>query len=231
MNLKFSLSKIIQALTYGIGALIVLHLLEHFCVFTLGHDYMMGLRGEFDLDGENNIPTLFSFGLFMFAVVLLLVIALDHGKKRSAFVRHWMGLAVVFGFLALDEVCSIHEGWVEPLRTTLKTSGFFYYIWQLPYVVFLGLAGIVYLSFFKVLSKQTRGWMIAAASLYLTGVGLMEFLGGWYTSVLGKQGDIIYMFLVAVEETLEMCGLAVFIYALLRYIQKEIGPINIELEN
>lgn len=101
-------------------------------VFGLGHDRLLGLIPLFNLDGQGNVPAVYS-ALLLLCSALLTVIAVASRKRAAWGVPHWFGLAVVFLFLAVDEALSLHERLTEPLRSALNTCGFFHYAWVVPY--------------------------------------------------------------------------------------------------
>ena len=97
-----------------------------------GHDYVLGFVPLFNLDGERNIPALFTALLLYLCSMLLGLIAYAQ-KKAGALYRYWLGLAFIFLFLALDEAAELHEMLIGPLRLMLDPSGFFYLAWVIPY--------------------------------------------------------------------------------------------------
>jgi hypothetical protein len=58
-----------------------------------------------------------------------------------------------------------------------------------------------------------------AGLMYVGGAVGMEVIGGKYDDIYGND-DMTYQMLTIVEETLEKLGLAVFLFALLRYLSR-----------
>jgi hypothetical protein len=57
----------------------------------------------------------------------------------------WLGLALAFVFLSLDEATQIHEFFIGYFRIDFGLSGYFYSAWIIPYgvaLVVLALVGI-----------------------------------------------------------------------------------------
>ena len=60
-------------------------------------------------------------------------------------------------------------------------------------------------------------WFVVAAIVYIAGVMGTELIAGWYVEIYGDN-NLTYSFLVALEESLEMTGVIVFVNALFDYI-------------
>jgi len=93
-------------------------------------------------------------------------------------------------------------------------------------VVMLGLA---YLRFVLNLPDATRRLVIAAGVIYVVGAIGFELPEGMYRTAVGANVTIAYGFLTVLEETFEMIGVVLFIYALLRFIERRWGGIRITL--
>ncbi len=68
----------------------------------------------FNFDSEMNIPTFYSSLALLLASMLLVVIVLNHKKQGTPYFR-WLGLAIIFLFLSIDETSCIHEGFSKPV--------------------------------------------------------------------------------------------------------------------
>jgi len=179
----------------------------------------------FNLDAESSIPTLCVVIEFMCCIVLLGIITTGKKKQRGQYL-YWLGITLVFAFLAIDEVICFHETISTPLRRALKTSGPFFYAWTIPYLVVLLFLGGIYLRFLLRLPARTRNLFICAAALFLTGAVVLEFFEGSYVPVHGRDA-FFNLFFITLEEALEMTGLAVFIYALSSYIAEEFNTLQL----
>jgi hypothetical protein len=71
--------------------------------------------------------------------------------------------------------------------------------------------------------------MIAAA-LYIGGAVGLELVGGRYAEMHGLK-NLTYSMIATAEETLEMAGVIVFIYALLRYIADNYIEVRFQIGN
>ena len=183
----------------------------------------------FSLFIETSIPTLFSTLNLLFSSILLWVIAKYTkvtGDKRR---YHWLFLSILFLFLALDEGAQIHE------TIGVSISSFFnfsvghplYYVWVIPYTALVLIVGLIYLKFLFTLPRGIRNGIIVAGMLFLIGaLGLeivesMEYKGVPSVAYAKKKMfDKVYI-IATVQELMEMVGISIFNYSLLKYIALE----------
>ncbi len=177
-----------------------------------------GIANLFYVGWEQNLPTLFSTMLLLLSALLFEVIAHAHRRAGGNYVRHWGVLSLVFLLLAFDEFGSVHEQATRRLRSLFDIQGGpFRYAWVIPAGAAVLLLGAVLLRFLRHLPRPTRRRLWLAAVLFLSGALGLELVEGAYSSIHGKL-NIVYVVMITVEETLEMLGLAVLVYALLAYI-------------
>ncbi|MDD3374154.1 MAG: hypothetical protein PHY73_00300 [Candidatus Omnitrophica bacterium] len=172
---------------------------------------------KFHLDHEQNIPTYFSSLILLFSAGLLGIIAALERKKKKANSSYWAWLAFIFLFFSLDETAVLHEEMIIPLREALCATGIFYFTWVIPGIIFILFFGILFLRFFLQLPRETKFLFKISAILYIGGALGCDLFGGWFSFSFGEK-NLIYFVITTIEETLEMTGVAVFIYALLRYL-------------
>jgi hypothetical protein len=105
-----------------------------------------------------------------------------------------------------------------PFRNALGAKGFLYFTWIIPFgvlvLIFIGLYG----KFVFSLPKKIKILFITAGSIFLLGSLGMEAIGGFWADGLGTR-NFLYAMIVTLEESLEMIGILVFIYALMQYIK------------
>lgn len=169
----------------------------------------------FDASSEANTPTFFSSLLLFIAAAILYVIYKTtpngFGKKR-----YWQVLMIIFAWLSLDETASIHEQFGKMGKTLHLTSGYLYYSWIIPYSLFLIIAFFFFLKFLFELPYPTRILFIISGFIY-TGAAIgFELFEGNIAKQYGPN-TLNDLLLCAIEEFLEMTGVIIFIYALLRY--------------
>ena len=171
---------------------------------------------KLDLDGEVNIPTFFSSLLLLSSGFLMSFIAWVQGRNKPYY-WSWISLAVIFVYLAIDESIKIHELLTKPLRDSLQTSGILLYAWVIVAIPVVIALGFIFLPFILHLPQKIKRLFLLAALLYVGGALGFEMIAGSYISQFGIDNPI-YLFISTIEETLELTGLIVLIYALLDYI-------------
>jgi len=175
---------------------------------------------RFDMDGENTVPAWFSSLLLFSCAAAAAAIWQIRKRTGGAFVLQWALLAGVFVYLSLDESAGLHEILIVPLRRRLGLSGILYFAWVVPgSVLVLGFFAY-YFRFWWRLPSRVRALVFVAAAVYLSGALGMELMGGAIAESQGLE-SLTYTLVMTVEESLEMLGLVVFLYALCELIQQE----------
>jgi hypothetical protein len=200
--------------------------------YLLGHDTVYGLVRLFDLDEEQNIPTLFSVLLLFCAALLLTIITVLKKKQKDPDVSKWAILAFGFLFMAVDEASSIHEELAMPVPGLLGDGplGIFYFAWVIPGIAVVFVLALFFLRFLLRLPAKTRFTFMVAAALFIGGALGLELVGGRYAELHGGE-NLTYNILATVEESLEMAGVIVFIYALLKHIADNYKEVRFRFDN
>ncbi|MBL0418755.1 hypothetical protein JI739_00210 [Ramlibacter sp. AW1] len=202
----------------GIAAvLLALHLLA---VWSYLADWRFPARDKFYFDAENNIPTVFSSAILLFAGLLLCWITAIKRQQADPFRWRWAGLAALFLALAVDESASLHELLIQPLRTAYQLTGWLRFPWVIAGGTFAIVFAVVYLRFLMHLPPATRRWFILAGLMYVGGAVGMEMVGGHVFMEEGTPDRTLvpYMIAMTLEESLEISGAALFVAALLQYL-------------
>lgn len=227
---KISLSSaiVVRFLTIAAIMLVLASIGGQFFRFALGHGHVKGLVPLFYLDQEQNIPTYFSCLLMLMAALLLGQIAVLQRKQRLSHVSRWIVLCLGFVYMAYDEAFSSHEQLVTPMRNLLggENLGILYYAWVVPGIGVVLILGIWLFPFLLQLSSPTRSRFLLAASLYLGGAIGIEMLGGWYAEAYTEE-TWMYSMIATVEESLEIAGLIVFVWALLKYCAENYREVHL----
>jgi len=211
----------------------------HLVMLQTGHRVQFGLRDLFNMDGEANLPAWFSAMQLLVAAILLSLIALAKTRARDVHRWLWWGLAAGFFLMSADEGAQLHELLNRPGHALhAGDDGAFLFSWvvfAIPVVIAIGL---VYLRFLLSLPPRTRFAFVLAAACFLGGAVGFEVLEGLFAEAWGLARrtydwgmagdfDAKYMVLVLVEESLEMIGVAIFVRALLEYIDDQFGRLTI----
>ena len=177
-----------QFLLRVVGCLVVLSFLTHMSFYLLP-DYLFRdfLAEKLSLDGEANIPTLYSFLALLFSSVLLGAIAHVKNLDSDRYKNHWKILSFIFLYLSLDEMTQLHENLINPVRKLLNATGFLYFAWILPFGFLVAIFLLSYSKFVFHLPVATRKLFVAAAALYIGGAIGMEMIGGYIDSTIGQK--------------------------------------------
>jgi len=181
-----------------------------------------GLFKLLNFDLENNIPTYYSIVTLFLCFILLLFTSYIR-KKMGLSYYLWIGLSLCFLYISFDECIQIHERVAFFLKNKFELSGIFHYAsWAIPYgILLLGFSVIYYFKFLRPLSKKTQRLFLLSGFIYVGGAVGFELLAGVFHNPLNEMNNTISI-LYTFEELLEMIGIALFIYALLLYIEEEL---------
>ena len=209
---------------YFLLFLLAANLLGIFSKLNLGHDQIYGLVPLFDFNTEKNIPTLYSSIALLVASGLLAFIATKNRQANTSYIP-WLGLSLIFAYLSIDETASIHESSGQAIKQNFVTSGAVFYAWVIPYSVAVAIFAAVYAKFVFNLPKSSRNLFVASGVIYVVGAMGFEILGGYQFQISGTW-TWNYCLLYTCEEFLEMLGIALFNYALLRHIVEHFGDVG-----
>lgn len=192
-----------------------------------GKEYVSGLA-MMSLDGEHNLPELFSTLLLLGAAALLTLITLLERARRGRDTGKWALLAAGFVCMAVDESLSLHEALIEPVRHLLGGGelGLFYFAWVVPALVLVAALGIYFLPFMLRLPRRTMLAFAASAAIYLGGAVGVELFEGMYREHHAYR-TLGFHLLVTLEEGMEMTGVIAFIHALLGHIAGRFGEVRL----
>ena len=172
----------------------------------------------FNLDRELNFPTWYSAFMIGFCALLLRIIATGKKQQGDRYTKDWRLLSVIFGFMAIDEIISLHEILIIPeVSEALNLPWFLHSMWVIPGILFVTWFIRRYSKFVKHLPAKSQQHFILAASIYIGGALIMEMVGSHFAESIGQQ-HLLYALIATVEEILEMTGMIVFIHALLYYL-------------
>jgi hypothetical protein len=226
LNIRISRKTLGIVFAVAIGLLTLAGAVTAYLRIARGHTSMLGLVALFNLDREANLPAWYSSATLLLCAVLLAVIAADKRHAADRYARHWIGLALIFLFLAADEAAGIHENfgrWGTRLLGLDRPSHFAWLAISVPLVTIISL---IYARFFLRLPRRTMIFFLIAAILFLGGVFGIETIG--YSFLTGPRGT--YASLAILEEFAEMTGIAVFALALVDYLRATAPEITIRFE-
>jgi hypothetical protein len=179
------------------------------------------IRRNFNPSAEQTVGTWFTASLLLCAGVLVAAISAAARATRDQWARHWFGLALILIFVSCDEVASLHEQLGDWVKDIMPTGGPLLWAWVVPYSIFAVVVGLAYLSFLRALPPDSRRRFILAAAIYIGGALVIEMIEAAITDARGRGGGPVTI-LAVIEETAEMAGAALLIYALLHHIAAHI---------
>lgn len=194
------------------------------------HDTAFGMIRLFNVDAENNVPTYFSALLLLTSAFLIATVSILERQRNSAESLYWAGLSAGFVLMAADETLSFHEKLILPVRNLLdwETLGIFYFAWILPGIILVLILSLIFARFWWRLPPTTRFNFLIAGLLYVGGAIGIEALGGWYAEAYG--GNLVYSMIATFEESLEMAGSILFIWALLVFMEETYQEVGFQIK-
>ena len=218
MHVSIDPGKVLAALLCSIGFLVIMDAAGTVATAILGLK-VFGLNSLFSLNREGNVPSFYSASALAAASALLLLVAFVSRRQRLPH-RAWVLLAVVFSFLSIDEIASVHERLGDRLGAAINPSDLQYYNWPIAYGIAVLIGGLASVRFLLALPRRTAGLFVTSGALLVTGAIGFELISFSFAEAHGFD-TLVYRMLYAVEETLEMTGVALFIYSLLDYIARQ----------
>ncbi len=189
-----------------------------------------GLLGLINMNSEVSLPTWYAQTLLLAASGLLAVIAVSAAHKRG----YWLALAAIFLFLSIDEGAAIHEMFNGfPARELLGDAPFarlFHYGWTGVYSVVVVATLVLFWRFLWSLDVTTRRLFVASGGLFVLGALGFEAIGGWIAAG-GAEFSQPYMLASIAEESFELLGVCLFLYALMRRLASDQRVVSIQFRS
>lgn len=238
-NLAINPKKVLNFLLKIIALITVLHLVWQYLYLNFDDTipFFSTIAWWFNVDYEGTIPSAYSsFTLFVCAFLLGCIASLKL-STRNKFALHWAFLCFLFLTAAWDEATQIHEKFIDSdiALKVLSVLGFepqgvfAFGSWIVVILPILFLIGLFYLKFLFSLPREQRKLFILGAVIFLSGAVLTELLNSWIWESVGFNMEApLYIVFTTIEETLEMLGVATFIYSLLLYLENMLGHITLD---
>lgn len=226
------LRRVAIALAVTIAVLVVTGAAANWMIYNLfppEHPIADVLR-RLDLGHEPSIPAFYSAVMMLCCAGLLYIV----GRSAQRLRQSWLLLAFVFLFMALDEAVMFHEMVDTGVKMFVPTSGPFYFAWVLPGMAVVVAFGLLFLRLLSSLEHPTRTYFLASGIIFVSGAIGMEMVAGViFDNAVDEAAalrSLSHVLSQAVEEGLEMIGIAMFFVALLDYAQRKHGGIQFLLQ-
>lgn len=179
-------------------------------------------------DTEGNLPTYFNTFILLLSSFILAVITIVKKGGKDAYSLHWSVLTFIFLCLAVDEALGFHELLMDPLRFMFNLSGILRFAWVIVGITFVLIFCVSYFKFFLYLSKPFRIKFFLSGFVYVCGAIVLEMIGGYFFEHVnyGRE-SLVYMTIMTLEESFEMCGIILFVATLLSYLKVTYSRISI----
>jgi hypothetical protein len=246
---------IVRFLIVAVLLITLAGLAARFALYMWGDKAFLDPLELLDVGEEQSIPTWFESMMFMLCSILLAVVAVTKRQRGERYGLHWGVLSIIFLYLSLDEVATIHEALGAALERLLRhTTGFeaggaISYFWVVPGIAFVLVVALAYVRFLLHLPRTTRRLFLFAGAVFVLGALGVEMLtaevmsasgpiADWIVSTSGDMVDrgtanavptILKGLQTSGEEMLEMLGLAAFIYALLAYMRSYVEDVTVRV--
>ena len=212
----------------GIDAgLIAANLIGCASVYLLDGGGVSPLAWRFIFEAESSLPTWYSSIQLLTCAILLFSIGLESRRLRQVDFRHWWGLSAMFAYISIDEVATFRETLAELSKAYVETSGLFYSNWVIVAIPAVALLALLYAKFLIRLPRPIGFLSLLSGGLFVAGGLGFEMIGALFQSNAGFR-DLseapakikgVYALISTMEESLEIVGVTVFLYALLSYVK------------
>jgi hypothetical protein len=177
--------------------------------------FLTMLDRMFDLDRESNVPTWVSSSLLLVASLELFAVSRTGLAHVKAYRRRWVLLGVLFVLMSLDESARLHErlgaivmGTADESTNPLLRNG-----WVVVYGLALVPLAALYIRFVLAMPKRTGTLVVAAGLVYVGGALGLELLESLAQGSGERGASVLMFFLTTAQETAEMLGVALMIFA------------------
>lgn len=215
------------------------------------------LRRIFNITREDGLATWFMVIQTFCSGMVLALIAVVHRSRGAgiAAVAGWSLLSVFFVYLSADDGAEIHERLGSTFKAAAREAesgaitqvqGWYpSYDWQLVFLPFLVVAGVLMLLFLLRVfrSRKSRVVLFGAPAIMALAIGLDFFEGldpahplnlhSWIEESYELRTYTVSHFSKALEEFLEMCSIAMLLALFLRHLLDVSGPVvklNVEAD-
>lgn len=214
--LTVSAARVWSFIVYGIPLLAVLSVVSSLTKENTDSRVIAEIADRFILNRESSIPTILSFILMMFAAQLSLMNYFHYKRRvKSLLNAYWIAVALLFLFLAYDELAQIHEN----LRSITFGGILADQSWVFVGIPIVVAVGVFMAPFLLAKPRELKVAFVVGGAIFITGAIGFEVLGGVFLA--SHDNETVYMLITVIEESLELAGLSYVNYALLKHAAQE----------
>lgn len=169
-----------------------------------------------DVRFEGNLPTLFAtIQLLVAAALCFLIARLDRAQRR-----YWLGLAIVFSLLGIDETAQLHE-LLAFVKLAIAASIAAESTWAVFYGPAAAVIAILYLPFLRRLPLAVALSFAFGGAIFIMGSLGLEVLGTYHAKLLALPRNHGHFSLqIHIEELCELLGVFLFVHGAVRFLQR-----------
>lgn len=226
-----------RILHYNIGFIIILclfNIANHVLYREFGYDHLLGFSRLVHFDIEGNLPSWFStINLFIASILLFVISKSDYAKQQNQ-QKYWLVLTLIFIFMSFDENAMFHETIGEIILGITGPLADFTWLGTVPYMIAIPILLMFLYKFLFALKPYFRNMFVLCGFIFCLGALGFEYLG-FLNFYVGPNSDnagdsYTYLLMNTLEESLEMFGVVLFIFSLLRFTESNNIPLEIKLK-
>jgi hypothetical protein len=181
------------------------------------------------VDFQSGLPTFFNALLVLIAFLLLVMVSLHKRNLKSDRVYDWLLLTLAFLVLSLDENPDIHNYFISVISKYGGQGQKFVmtYAWGMPYGAVALLFVFFLIRFISSLPKNIATGFVVSGVIYVYGAIVVATVSSAFLHIRTNH-SIWHELAASYEESLEMIGLSLFIYFLLKYIYTEDASLDMD---
>jgi hypothetical protein len=213
--------RVLRVLLVTVAALAVLTVLARSAARWVPDSITANGLAVLDAGSAASVPTFFTSLLLLACAVLAAAVA----RVDVSMTKRWRMLGLVLAALALDETIELHETTSGPLRDLFNAGGVLYFTWVIPGIVFVMALAVLFAALPGRLPETQRRLFVAAVALFFGAAIGLELVEGW----LEPYGEysVALIAMVSIEETLEMVGVVLLLYALMLRLAPWSGTVRL----
>jgi hypothetical protein len=191
-------------------ALWLVSVAQDICIYGFSCRELTQIIGYLDVEAERSLYTWYSTCILLLTGFIASCHA-DRVGRHGPHFRQWVGIGVLFVYLSLDEMLSVHEKLSAIGGRIVEPTGFFRYSWVVPGLFLAGIVAFSLSSLVLDLPKRQRFWTIASGAIFLGGAVGMEMISGKIAFVLSRD-TLLYQAVNSVEEAMEVIAVLMFMW-------------------